>query len=153
MYFQNVMNISIKRSLRASELARLAGVSRAAITKWRRSAEKNDWVNVETKTLQNLARGLEVSPAYFLQPRRSLVRYQTHFLWDALYPDMESFVRALVQKRLPAMARLVQIVGFDAAKKIAGKKMIMLFPEYKKFIKPARRQQLENLWPLYLSQV
>lgn len=152
MYFQNVMNISIKRDLRAADLARLAGVSRAAVTKWQRSAEKNDWVNVETKTLQNLSRGLNVSPAYFLQPRKNLLQYQTHFLWDALYPDMESFVGALIQRRLPAMARLVQVAGFHAAKKIAGKKMITLFPQYKKFIKPARRRQLEILWPLYHSQ-
>lgn len=130
-------------------LARKTGVSRAAVTRWFRKAKKEGWVNVESKTLVALARGLGLSPDELLTERISLDSFETSFLWDHLYPDMESFVQALVQHQRPAMARLVQTVGFRSAIKILGGVILRRFEEYEKQIPPVRRQELERVWPLY----
>ena len=79
--------------------------------------------------------------------------YQTAFLWDSLYPNMEAFVKAAREFRFPAIARLVQVCGFHESQTLLGKKIILEFDRYKKLIKPARRKQLEILWPLYASQI
>lgn len=151
MYIQHIKNIEFIKNLSNADIARLAGVSRAAVTKWFREAEKKSWVNVETKTLIRLAEGLGISPDYLLRPRENLSRWQTPFLWDGLYPSMESFVAAIGQNRLPALARLVQVLGFREAVCVVGQSAITEFHQYKKYIKPARRKQLESLWPLYAS--
>lgn len=151
MYLQMVKNIMFKRQLSQADLARLAGVSRAAVSKWFRS--KGGWANVESQTLLRLANALGVSPSFFLAKREVLAPLETRFLWDHLYPNMESFVQALIQSRLPALARLVQVLGFKEAQAVVGKKAVRWFEKYKKFIKPARRKQLEVLWPLYVSQL
>ncbi len=138
------------RELNQANIARLAGISRAAVSKWFQS--RKEWANVESKTLLNLAKALRVEASLFLEKREDLSLWETRFLWDRLYPNMESFVRALAQNRLPAMARLVQVLGFHASRAITGRKAVTLFESYKKYIKPVRRKELEVLWPLYISQ-
>lgn len=150
MYLQILKNIMSYKQLHQAEVAEQAGISRAAVSRWFQS--KKGWVNVESKTLLNLAKALGVEPSLFLEKRDDLSAWKTSFLWDHLYPSMEDFVRALVQNRLPAVARLVQVSGFHSAKAIIGKRAIVEFEKYKKFLKPVRRKQLEVLWPLYSSQ-
>ena len=65
---------------------------------------------------------------------------------------MEVFVGGLVSRELPALARLVQVLGFKEAEYVLGHEVIGRFPSYAKFIKPMRRKQLETLWPLYSSK-
>lgn len=149
MYLQVLKNISFKRRLSRADLSRLAGVSRAAVTQWFKKGEKTGWVNVESKTLLQLAQALQINPSQFLEERVPLANFETRFLWDRLYPSMESFVQALNHRRLPAIARLVQEVGFHDSKKILGQIIVKKFDQYKKFIKPIRRKELEILWPLY----
>ncbi|MBI2083419.1 MAG: hypothetical protein HYT76_07590 [Deltaproteobacteria bacterium] len=139
-------------SYHKADVARLAGVSRAAVTKWFREVNREGWVNVESRTLFQLASGLGVPVESLVKPVADLAPYQTEFLWDRLYPSMEGFVQALVQKRPPALARLVQQIGFYESSRVVGKKVIALFDRYKKFIQPIRRKQLEVLWPLYASK-
>lgn len=150
MYLQVFKNILIERNCRQADLARMAGVSRAAVCKWFKS--KDGICNIETKTLFNLARGLGIPPELLLKKSEDLSYLSPRFLWDSLYPSMESFVFALSRGQLPAIARLVQVQGFHAATKIAGKKVIALFPRYKKYIKPVRRTALEVVWPLYRTK-
>jgi len=107
---------------------------------------------VETKTLIHLAKELGISPDYLLRPREDLSKWQIPFLWDKLYPTMESFVAAIGQKQPTALARLLQVLGFHDAIYIVGPSIVTEFHHYKKYIKPARRKQLENLWPLYASR-
>ncbi len=152
MYLQVVKNLMISKKLKKAELARLAEVSRAAVTKWFRGVNREGWVNVESRTLFQLASGLGVSAESLIKPAANLAPYQTEFLWDRLYPSMESFVQALIQNRPPALARLVQQIGFQDASRVVGKKVIPIFDRYKKFIHPLRRKQLEVLWPLYASK-
>lgn len=152
MYIQRVKNISLSSGLSLADIARAAGVTRAAVTKWFRQAQGTGWVNVETGTVRNLAESLQLSPAYFLQPQADLGAMHTRFLWDALYESMDDFVAAIRQRELQALARLVQVLGFHDARAVAGASAVTLFARYKRFVKPARRRQLETLWPLYISK-
>lgn len=151
MYLQNIKNIKKIKSLNDSNLATLAGVSRAAVHRWFAEIETGDWVNVETATVIRLADSLHLDPSFFLRKRKYLEPHKTQFLWDALYPDLESFCLALTQNQKPALARLVQVLGFHEACFVAGKKVLTEFERYKKFIKPVRCKQLEVLWPLYFQ--
>lgn len=131
--------------LRQSDIARLCGVTRAAVSKWFKAV--GGICNIETRTLINLAHGLGLPPDVLLKECDDLSGLQTRFLWDRLFPSMEAFALALTRGNLIAMARLVQVAGFRAGVKIAGKKAVTLFPRYNKYLKPARRRELEVLWP------
>ena len=150
MYLQTLKNLMISKNSNAAEVAKRAGMSRAAVSKW--FQQNGEVINVETKTLFHLAESFGISPAEFVQPISSLSAYKTLFLWDQLYPSMESFIAELRENRLPAIARLVQVLGFHQASRVLGTKILKWFPRYKKFIKPKRRAELEILWPLYHSQ-
>lgn len=149
MYLQSIQNIKKIHLLNDAAVARMAGISRAAVHRWFAESPSADWVNVETATLMQLAQSLSITPDYFLQKKMRLDPYETQFLWDALYPDMESFCLALVQNQMPALARLVQILGFHEAGSVVGNRVLTEFVRYKKYIKPIRRKQLEILWPIY----
>lgn len=149
MYIQKLENIMIERSLSQSDIAKLAGVSGAAVSKWFSQPMNRDWVNVETGTVIRLAQGLIISPEQLLKPTPRLEKWQTQFLWDRLYPTMEAFARALLARQLPAVARLTQVLGLRNAARLVGRWAIRKFPDYKRYIKPARRKELEILWPLY----
>lgn len=150
MYLQQLKNISCVRGLRQADLARISGVSRAAVSKWFK--EPQGICNVGTKTLLSLARGLGVTPDLLLKECDDISPLKTRFLWDRIYPSMESFALALARGNLIAIARLVQVTGFRRGARVAGRKAVTLFPRYKKYIKPARRLELEILWPLYLPK-
>lgn len=151
MYFSQLQRLVQGKGWRAAQLARAVGVSRAAVTKWWRQGVKTGWVNVETSTLRRLAEGLGVTPDRLLLPPDPLDAVATELLWDALYPDMNAFLRALHARQLPAMARLVQVLGLRDATHVLGRCVVTRFPRYKHFLKPIRRQHLEQLWPLYRS--
>ena len=153
MNIQILNNLKNVHRLSQADLARMARVSRAAVCKWFHHREKTGWANVETNTLLKLAKSLHVDPGLFLSPPILWDETQARFLWDALYPDMESFVSAINQARPQALARLVQVLGFHESLLIAGKKTVTLFEKYKKYLKPARRKELETLWPIYASQI
>lgn len=142
----------ISKSLNQATIAELASVSRASVTKWFQEGEGRDWVNVETKTIIQLAEALKISPEYFLKPLSNLDVYETRFLWDHLYPDMGTFLKALQERRLVALARLVQVLGLYAAVQVLGQVILKKFWDYAKYIKPSHRRSLETLWPLYHSQ-
>lgn len=152
MYIQAVKNIMKSRGLNRSGLARLACVSRAAVSKWFAHGGDRDWINVETKTVFTLAEATGVTPDFFFRRRADLSIYRTAFLWDGLYPDTESFLMAVLEGRPIALARLVQILGFHQARLIAGRRAVAMFPKFKKYIHPARRKSLEAIWPLYANR-
>jgi transcriptional regulator with XRE-family HTH domain len=149
MYLQHVINIMYLRGLNGAQLARRCHVSRAAVTKWFSTQE--DFINVETQTARTIAQVLGVPLARLFEPLEMLSRFETSFLWDSLYPSMETFVRAVLRGDRVAMARFVQVAGFFKAEAVFGKKIVSAFPKYKQFIKPARRNALETIWPLLAS--
>jgi len=138
------------KGYRRADLSRLAGVSKAAVCKWFKSAD--GICNMEVRTLLTLAKNLGVEPRELMDRPEDISYLEPHFLWDRSYPSMESFVGALSLKQLPAIARLIQMTGFHEAAHVIGKPAIDLFPRYKKYIKPARRRALEVIWPLYRSK-
>lgn len=138
--------------LNSSAIAKSAGVSRACVSKWLHGQGPKKLINVEIKTLLKLSQRLGIQPDYFLTPLPDLSALETPLLWDKLYPSMSHFVVALISYKWPAVARFVQVEGFHTAQKILGRKIISDFPKYAKYIKPARRKQLEILWPLYHSK-
>lgn len=150
MYYQSFNNISVLKKLSQADWARLSGVSRAAVTKWHARGVHTNFINMESKTLARLSEQLQLSPEIFLTPITiQEEKLNTLFLWDSLYPGVPHFVAAVTKGELQAVARLVQVLGFHQARLMAGKKVISLFSKYKKYIKPVRRVQLENIWPLY----
>lgn len=151
MYLQILKNIMISRGLSQSDIASLACVSRAAVTKWFRQGKEKGWINVEAQTIFRLAQSLKIPPENFLKERKDISIYQTEFLWDSLYPNMESFLKAAVEGRCDALARLVQVLGFHRAKAVAGRKAITSFQKYKRHIQPQRRKNLEAVWNLYAA--
>lgn len=153
MVFQALKNLAHQKSLKQADIARLARVSRAAVTKWFQNGEATGWINVETNTLRHLAKSLGISPHIFLEERENISRYKTLFLWDRLYSNMESFLASAVSGELAAMARLTQVLGFRQAVAIIGPKAVSRFKKYKHFIKPQRRKQLETVWTLYNSKM
>lgn len=152
MYIQVLTKIIDADGIRPAVVARLAGVTRAAVSRWFAQADSEGWVNVETGTLKRLADALGVSPDLFLKKPQDLTPYATHFLWDAIYPSMVAFLRAVVERRPPALARLVQQLGFADARRIAGAAVWKKFPAYKHLLHPVRRRELELIWPLYASK-
>ena len=137
------------KDINKAALAKMAGVSRAAVTHWFQKPTRNGWINTETHILMQLATELKIAPESLLADRPNLNPLQTEFLWDSLYPNMEAFLDALANFENQAMARLVQILGLHAAYQLLGDNVLTKFPKYKAWIKPMRRKGLELIWPLY----
>lgn len=153
MNYQILRKLMILKGLKSSALARMACVSRTAVSKWLSHRRKKEWINIETKTLLTLADSLKIDPAILLTKPIDISPLETRFIWDHLYPNMETFVKALDEERPVAIARLVQILGFQQSINVIGKKAVLSFVKYKKYLKPIRRKQLEIIWPLYSSQI
>ena len=144
------------KGLRQADVALLAGVSRQAVHKWWIAKESH--INVFAENQRRLASSLGVSMEVLSKElpivssdseRRKL---ESQLLWDKLYPDIESFIRALVLGQLHALARLVQVFGLFESEIIIGKAIWVKFPEFKAKIHPGRRQTLEIVWNEVQSQ-
>lgn len=149
MYCQNLKYISGLKGIKPADLARLAGVSRAAVSRWFREGNRTGFMNMETKTLSRLSQSLNLAPGVFFEKLPDLEPESTLFLWDSLYSDMAAFVCALIKGEIQAVARLVQVLGLHESKMILGKKIVHDFSKYKKYLHPARARQLEAIWHLY----
>ena len=142
-----------KHSINKASLAKMAGVSRAAVTHWFQKPTRNGWINTETFVLMHLAKELQINPEVLLADRPNLTPLQNEFLWDLLYPNMETFLKALADFEYPAVARLVQVVGLHASHQLLGSNVLTKFQHYKLLIKPIRRKGLELICPLYLRNL
>ena len=136
------------RGMRQSDLARLAGVSRQAVSLWF-SDEKSQ---LRSGHLENLSRSLGVPiddlvwPLPFLENEEERRRLEAELNWDKMYPDVEDFLLALCRGELKALARLVEAYGLFASARMAGPAVRDRFPEYKRFLPPALRRDIEPLW-------
>ncbi|MCC6954411.1 MAG: helix-turn-helix domain-containing protein [Deltaproteobacteria bacterium] len=141
------------RGLTQSDLARLAGVSRQAVSLWFKSDQSNGQINCSLSVLKNLSAGLSVPISMLLEQDdivspRERKQLEAEYLWDRLYPSLEEFAIAIVRSEPSALARLVQIVGLFDAAKIAGKNVWKRFPRFKSRIHPKRAEQCEIVWSL-----
>lgn len=73
-------------------------------------------------------------------------KYTNLFLWDRKYPDLNTFFQQIKNDDLQAIGRFVQVLGLFSSESLFGPKIISLFPDYKKYIHPARAKGLELLW-------
>ena len=137
-----------------SDIARAAGVSRQRVSQWFEMEKNNAIVNVRSDHLRNLASALNVRVDDLLKPLPIVEdddvnrKETTNLLWDRLYPDLVEFAIEAGKLRDKALARLVQVYGLFNSAHILGEKVWTKFPEYKKYIQPTLRKELELLWNL-----
>ena len=129
-----------------AEVARRVGVSRQAVSLWFRGEE----ANLQGRHLIRLSRTLGIPveelanplPCFEPETHRQLV---ATLLWDRSYPDLDDFVVALNSGDPRAVARFVEVYGLFAAATTVGQSIWKRFPDYKRYIHPARRADLEKL--------
>ena len=153
MEVPSLQTIGRAKNLNRSDLARAAGVSRQAVSLWFRAAGQGDAVAIRSDHLAQLSHNLGVAPALLLGPLGGLTtegraRLRAAFLWDSLYPDLDAFLIALADNEPKALARLVDRVGLFKAAKIAGDAVWTMFCSLKKYLRPQRAHELEQLWTL-----
>lgn len=150
---KTTLNVLMKvRGLNQSALAKAAGVSRQAASQWL-TQPPEDRIGIRGEHLLKLSRALNISmdelaePLPVLDPE-SQESLAAELLWDKLYPDLMDFAIALTRGEPQALARLAQVFGLFRAAKTAGDAAWRRFPEYKRFIHPQRRGDLERVWKL-----
>jgi transcriptional regulator with XRE-family HTH domain len=130
-----------------SEVARRVGVSRQAVSLWFRGSE----ANLHGRHLIRLSEVLGVPVEELSKPLPCLdpetrARLRATLLWDRLFPDLDDFALALNAEDPRALGRFVEVYGLYAAEAALGPFVWNAFPDYERFIQPARRRQLETLW-------
>jgi transcriptional regulator with XRE-family HTH domain len=150
MYFVNTQTLVIvakARGLNASDLARAAGVSRAAVSLWMKRPE----VDLKDRHLERVARHLKISMESLMRPlpalhdRAAVRQAEASLLWDRLFPSLGEFAIALAKRELRAIARLVEVYGMFQGEKIVGEEVWKRWAEYSPFLHPARREGLAKL--------
>jgi len=145
------------QNVKAAELARRAGVSRQAISKWIKTAEAthSNQINAEWNTIRKIADALHITPAELSKdPFQSLSddmksNYHSLLLWDRLYDSIESFSIALSKKEAKAVGRYVQVFGILSAEKIFGPWIFKKFDHYSPYLHPIRRKELKKLCQIF----
>lgn len=144
--------IADSRAISQSDLARMAGISRQAVSRWFKQGRPE--IEVHASHLQRLSQALGVSmdelslPLPCLQSPEERSSLGACFLWDRLYPDVGRFAAALVRGEGRAVARLVEVYGLFLSARMLGRAVWVGFAQYKKYIPPVLRRQLEELWTL-----
>lgn len=144
-----------------SELARLAQVSRQAVSKWFLNSSQLGleplW-NISKNTgvpIDALAKLFMHKSVLFETLEAKKKELMTDLLWDKLYPSLDAFFIALANNEMRAIARLVQVYGLFESAQIVRKSrktkqnpIWAKFHEYKKYIHPVRRKELDKLWTI-----
>jgi transcriptional regulator with XRE-family HTH domain len=141
--------VARRKRVSQSELARLAGVSRQAVSKW--FCRSRGLVQMRSPHLKSLANGLGVPADLLLGELPGLAdgerdELEAGLLWDRAYPDLDAFLIALLVEEPRALGRLVETFGLFRAAKLVGESIWTRFPEYRRYVHPARRRGLEHLW-------
>ena len=154
MYGATLQTIAQAKGLNQSDMARLAGCTRQAVSVWFKTADTTA-INIHSHHLFALCKGLGVTPQTLSRPLPGLTRWrerwQATYLWDQIYPSVEAFALALSRGEHRALARLVDRAGIFAAAKIAGSVVWDTFAAYERLLRPQRRHELRRLWELQLS--
>jgi len=142
---ENMRFIAETRKLRQADLARAAGVSRQAVSRWMNPVGDGAF-SIRSRHLHSLAKNLDIDIHQFFEPLPDTRPYATALLWDRLYPNLPAFLVACVEGEKRALARMVQVYGLLITVKLFGQKAMGSFSEYKKYIHPVRRKESEQVW-------
>src|SRR5690242_10277910 len=109
------------RRMNQSDIARLSGVSRQAVSKWFKAAGGH--VDIRSGHLEKLAAGLGVPMECMLHELPGLdpssrVRLETQLNWDHAFADLGAFLADAVRGNEKAVARLVEAFGLYQAAKL-----------------------------------
>ncbi|HLG19385.1 MAG TPA: helix-turn-helix transcriptional regulator [Bdellovibrionota bacterium] len=154
MNLQTLKTLAELRGLNQSDLAKMAGVRRQAVSLWFKGTEPGGDIHLKAQHLYRLAKTLGVSlevlrePLPMLSEPKEVASLETSLLWDRLYPSLARFSVALLRCESPAIARLVQVYGLFQAAAIAGNRVWTKFPVYKRFIEAVQRKEWERVWKL-----
>ena len=138
------------KKLSLSDIGKMSSISRQRVSQWLKSGEPI--VNIGTIPLMNLSDSLGVKPGFFLDPNPEIddeefmLTLESALLWDKLYPNLASFLRALINGETRAQARLVEVYGLFPAASAIGNVVWREFAKFKHRIPPKRREELEILW-------
>ncbi|MBI2026985.1 MAG: helix-turn-helix transcriptional regulator [Deltaproteobacteria bacterium] len=155
MNVQTLTIICKLKHLSQSDISRMAGVSRQAVSLWFKPPQMT---NIKSNHLESLSRALDVSADSLLKPvahdknSQAWKRMNVLLLWDKLYPSLEDFVIALIRSENRALARLVETYGLYTAHNLIGSIVWNKFQKYKKYLPKVRQHQCEQLWNLHKSQ-
>lgn len=146
MNTQTLKAILKARGWSQAELARRIGVSRQAVSLWFR-CDATARVHAEHLLLVSRTLGIPVEDLVRPLPAQGDEGEadRVALLWDALYPDLIEFAIAAGRFEAKAVGRLVEVFGMHAAARILGASVWKNFDDFKRFIHPARRRQLETL--------
>lgn len=151
---QNLELLVESLGLSQSDLARLAGVTRQAVSLWFKGPEGG--LGMRASHLVALSRGLGLSLDGLTESvgldEKAEQDVKTEFLWDGLYPGLAGFCAALARGEDRALARLVQVYGLYRAEAVAGESVWTRFPRYKRHVHPGRREGLEAVWRFETSR-
>jgi transcriptional regulator with XRE-family HTH domain len=141
--------IARRKGRNQSEIARLTGVSRQAVSKWYRHARGD--VQIRSTHLKALASGLGVPSDLLLDDLVGLrpddrEQLKAELLWDRAYPDLDAFLLALIAGERRALGRLVEAFGLFESARLLGRSVWSRFPDYNRHIHPTRRRGLEHVW-------
>jgi transcriptional regulator with XRE-family HTH domain len=146
--------IMAQRDLTKSDIARMARLSRQAVSLWFQKSTEEQFINIHTSNLILLANALDVKVEKFinvpevLSDQNKVDELSVRFLWDKMYVNLENFLCACVRGEPKALARLVENFGMFASAKIAGNAVWKKFDRLKKWLHPIRRKECEQIWNL-----
>jgi transcriptional regulator with XRE-family HTH domain len=148
--------IAQSRGLSQADLARAAGVSRQAVSKWFRNPRSR--VALRSDHLKRLADTLGVSADVLLSELPGLTPRErddlaARLLWDGLYADVDELLVALLRSEPRAVARVVEAYGLYRSAKMLGKRVWKDYPALARYIHPARRNGLDVIHEWRTRQV
>lgn len=145
MFVDNLRILCRRRGIGQSDLARMAGVSRQAVSLWFQKGRDGS-VPVRSEHLVRLCRELGIGLDDLVAPLPEAGEMETSLLWDRLYPDVPALIAAAADGEPRALARVVQIHGVLVSTRLFGRKVLDDFHRYKRYIHPARRRECERVW-------
>lgn len=145
MFLRNLRVLCQLRGLKQSDLARMAGVSRQAVSLWFRKGHEGG-VPVRSEHLVRLCLALDMGIDDLMTPLPDTGDLEASLLWDRLYPNAFALVAAASDGEPRALARLVQVHGLLVSARLFGRKVTKDFHRYKRYIHPTRRGECEQVW-------
>ena len=152
MLASNIKILCETRGLRHSDLARMAKISRQAVSLWFKKDKSKNHSSIRLDHIYNLSKALGVKIDDLMLPAIDVNELEVTLLWDNLYPTVVELVNAAIKGEDRALARMVQVYGLLSSTKLYGKKVINNFTRFQKYIHPVRREETIRIWQIIKNQ-